>query len=51
MANVKSNANLLSFIDESWMNENRKILKEIHLIIGGVFKNHGRTVAITSTKC
>ena len=33
------------------MNENRKIPKGIHLIIGGVFKNPGRTVVITSTYC
>ena len=31
--------------------ENRKIPKGIHLIIGGVFKNPGRTVAIISIYC
>ena len=51
MANVKNKTNLLNFIGESWMNENGKIPEGMHLIIGGVFKNPGRTVAITSTYC
>ena len=51
MANVKNKANLLNFIGESWMNENRKIPKGIQLIIGGVFKNPEITVVSTSTNC
>ena len=49
MANIRNKANLLNFIGESWITEHKIIPKDIQLIVGGVFRDPGRTVAITST--